>query len=151
MRKLAIILGIVTVLALAACGETTTTGGGADTTPTATTAAATATATATTASGGGSAAGTITMGGSAFSGAADITIKAGQSVLFSDPGGVHNLVTGTHGQFSAATGAPSEFAASSGVDFSPGDMKTIKFPTAGKFNITCTIHPSMQASVTVTP
>jgi plastocyanin len=64
---------------------------------------------------------------------------------------VHNLVTGTHGQFSAATGAPSEFAASSGVSFSPGDMKTIKFPTAGKFNITCTIHPSMQASVTVTP
>jgi len=149
MRKLAIILGVVAVLALAACGETTTTGGGADTTPTATTAAATATAT--TASSGGSAAGTITMGGSAFSGAADITIKAGQSVLFSDPGGVHNLVTGTHGQFSAATGAPSEFAASSGVSFSPGDMKTIKFPTAGKFNITCTIHPSMQASVTVTP
>lgn len=149
MRKLAIILGVVAVLALAACGETTTTGSGAGTTPTATTAAATATAT--TASSGGSAAGTITMGGSAFTGAADVTIKAGQSVLFSDPGGVHNLVTGTHGQFSAVSGAPSEFAASSGVDFSPGNMKTIKFPTAGKFNITCTIHPSMQASVTVTP
>src|SRR5690348_2892698 len=122
MRKLAIFLGVVAVLALAACGETTTTGGGAGTTPTATTAA-------TTASSGGSAAATITMGGSAFTGAADVTIKAGQSVLFSDPGGVHNLVTGTHGQFSAATGAPSEFAASSGVDFSPGNMKTIKFPT----------------------
>src|SRR5260221_326772 len=122
MRKLAIILGVVAVLALAACGETTTTGGGADTTPTATTAAATATAT--TASGRGSAAGTITMGGTVLSGAADNRIKAGHTVLFSGTGGVHDLVTRTHANFSAATGAPSEFAASSGVNFSPGDMKT---------------------------
>jgi plastocyanin len=34
--------------------------------------------------------------------------------------------------------------------FSPGTSKVIVFPTAGTFSITCTLHPSMQATVTVT-
>ncbi len=75
----------------------------------------------------------------------NVTIKAGQAVTFNDPsdtGNVHNLVTGLNGQFKAATGAPAEFAASGGVSFSPGDSKTITFPTAGTFSITCTIHPT---------
>src|SRR5262245_49559793 len=106
MRKLAIMLGVLIVVMLAGCGETTSTGNAGAASPTATPTTAAPTAT-TASSGGGAAAATITMGGSAFSGTKDVTIKAGQSVLFSDPGGVHNLVTGTHGQFTAAAGAPS--------------------------------------------
>jgi plastocyanin len=30
-----------------------------------------------------------------------------------------------------------------------GDAKAITFPTAGTYKITCTLHPEMQATVTV--
>lgn len=83
-----------------------------------------------------------------------LTIKAGQAVTFTDPassGGTHDLVTGTHGQFTAASGAPTAFGTQDGTDFSPGMSKTITFPIAGTFKITCTIHPPMQAVITVTP
>ena len=73
--------------------------------------------------------------------------------VFDDPsgnGGVHDIVTGTSGTFTAASGAPTEFASSGGVSFSPGDSKTFKFATAGTYSFTCTIHPSMHATVTVT-
>jgi plastocyanin len=82
------------------------------------------------------------------------TVKAGQAVTFDDPasgGGVHNLVTGHNGSFTAEAGAPSQFAAATGLSFSPGDSKSITFPTAGTYTITCTIHPSMEATITVTP
>jgi plastocyanin len=98
-------------------------------------------------SGGGS---TLTMGGSSFNGATSITITAGQSVTFDDSsGGTHDLVTGTNGQFTAATGAPDEFSTKEGLSLSAGDKKTVTFANAGTFMITCTIHPSMQATITV--
>jgi plastocyanin len=88
---------------------------------------------------------------SSFSGTTNVTIKAGESVTFDDSsGGTHHLVTGTNGQFTAAAGAPSEFSASAGLDLAPGDKKMVTFPTAGTYQITCTIHPSMQDTVTVT-
>jgi plastocyanin len=128
MRRLAIALFVSGILVLAACG-----GGG----PTGST---------------GSGGNTITMGVTSFSGSTNISVKAGDSVVFDDPsssGGTHDLVTGTNGQFAAASGAPSEFSSSSGIMFSPGTSKTIVFATAGTFNITCTIHPTMQAVITV--
>lgn len=97
---------------------------------------------------------TITMGVAFFVGTTNLTIKAGQAVTFTDPassGGTHDLVTGTHGQFTAASGAPTAFGTQDGIDFSPGMSKTITFPSAGTFKITCTIHPPMQAVITVTP
>ena len=139
MRKLAVALMLGAMLALAACGGSNSGGssssGGS--------------------SGGGASTGaaTISMATSSFSGTPTVTIKAGQAVTFDDPssgGGVHNLVTGTKGVFSAAPGAPDQFASAAGVNFNPGDKKTITFATAGTYQITCTIHPSMQASVTVT-
>jgi plastocyanin len=93
------------------------------------------------------------MGGGSFVGNTSISIAAGQAVTFDDPsssGGTHHLVTGMNGQFSAEPGAPSEFATSAGIMFNPGDSKTVTFPTAGTYNITCTIHPPMQATITVT-
>jgi plastocyanin len=73
----------------------------------------------------GSAGATIGLGSSSFTGTTNVTIKAGESVTFDDSsGGTHHLV--------------------------PGDKKTVTFPTAGTYQITCTIHPSMQATITVT-
>ena len=100
---------------------------------------------------GGANGSTITMGAGVFSGNTTISVKAGTAVTFDDSGGgPHNLVTGTNGQFSAESGAPSELG-SSGLAFNGGDTKTVTFATAGTYSITCTIHPSMQATVTVTP
>jgi plastocyanin len=81
------------------------------------------------------------------------TVKAGQAVMFVDPtpGGIHHLVTGHNGTFAAEAGAPSQFATADGVSFSPGDSMSIIFPTAGSYAITCTIHPLMEATITVTP
>ena len=98
-------------------------------------------------SGGGS---TLSLGGSSFTGATSITITAGQAVTFDDSsGGTHDLVTGTNGTFAAETGAPDAFATKDGLDLSAGDKKTVTFNTAGTYHITCTIHPSMQATITV--
>lgn len=127
MRRLSVSVGFVVLLALAiaACG----TGSG----------------------GAGATGSTLSLGASSFTGATDITITAGQSVTFDDSsGGTHDLVTGTNGQFTAATGAPNEFSTKDGLDLSAGDKKTITFANAGTYQITCTIHPSMQAKITVT-
>jgi plastocyanin len=132
MRKFAVAFLFAAVLGLAACGTGAAPGGG----------------------GGDTGAATVTMAQTSFSAGTSVTIKAGQAVTFSDPtsgGGVHNLVTGSNGQFTAATGAPTEFSAAGGMNFNPGDSKPITFATAGTYNITCTIHPSMEATITVTP
>jgi plastocyanin len=147
MRTPLLVLGLALVLALAASGSLSTVSS----------ATATATATATlapptaTSSGGGAA--TIKMGSVNFT-VGSATVKAGQAVMFVDPssgGGIHHLVTGHNGTFSAEAGAPSQFATADGVSFSPGDTTSIVFPTAGSYAITCTIHPLMEATITVTP
>lgn len=155
MRKF--VLGLMGLLllctfALAACGESSVAASPTDTAapaaPTATTAPA---PTATT--GGSASAGVIGMGEFTFS-HASATIKVGQSVTFMDPsdtGGVHNIVTGTNGQFTAEAGAPSAFATADGVNFAPGDSQTFTFTTAGTYTFTCTIHLSMRATVIVKP
>ena len=102
-------------------------------------------------SSGGSNGSTISVGFGAFSGSTSITIKAGDSVTFDDSsGGSHELVIGTGGTFTATTGAPSQLNNATGVMFNGGDKQRIVFPSAGTFPITCRIHPSMQATVTVT-
>jgi plastocyanin len=141
-------LSFALVLALAACGSTSTASSATATVaPTATTTVAPPTATS---SAGGAA--TIKMGSVNFT-VGNATVKAGQTVMFVDPtpGGIHHLVTGHNGTFAAKAGAPSQFATADGVSFSPGDTTAIVFPTAGTYDITCTIHPLMEATVTVTP
>ncbi len=148
-RILVLIASMAALLALSACGDTTVTSSNSAV-PTATPSATSVpTATATSSVTG---AATLTMGSSSFAGSTKLHVSAGQAVTFSDPsasGGIHDLVTGTNGTFASASGAPPEFGNSGGVMFSPGDSKTITFPTAGTFSITCTIHPPMQATITV--
>src|SRR5215468_11012615 len=102
MRKPLLALGLALVLAfvvtLAACGSTSTLPSAtATTTPTASATVAPPTATA---SAGGAA--TIRMGSVNFT-VGTATVKAGQAVMFVDPttGGIHHLVPGNHGSFSA--------------------------------------------------
>ena len=136
---------LLLTLAFAACG-----GGSSSTGATATNTTGSAPSATNTPSQSGGGAATISMGVGQFSGNVSVTIKAGQSVTFDDTdGGPHNLVTGTGGAFSAEAGAPSQFT-SQGIPFSGGDKTTVVFPTAGVYHITCTFHPSMQATVTVT-
>lgn len=142
---------LAALFALAACGGSTSAGSS----PTATTAptdtpAATTPATTPATSPTSAAAATISMASSSFSGNTAVTIKAGQAVNFVS-GGFHNLVIGTHGQFQGVQGAPSDLNSRSGVSLSAGDSMAITFANAGTFPITCTFHPSMQATVTVTP
>jgi plastocyanin len=151
MRKLAFSFLLLMAFALAACGESSTTAATPTDTvapPTATTAPA---ATNTPSGGGGSSSATIGMGLVNFAGNS-ATVKVGQTVTFNDPasgGGFHNIVTGSDGKYSAEAGAPAEFT-KDGITFSPGDSKTFTFKTAGTYKFTCTIHPNMSATVTVT-
>jgi plastocyanin len=140
--------GVLTcLLLLAACGGSSSTGGTSPTTTTAPTDTTQPTTVATTPAVSGAA--TISLASYSFSGTTSVTIKAGQAVTFKSTG-THDLVIGMHGQFMAETGAPSELNSNYGVVFSPGDSTSIVFPNAGTFNITCIIHPFMQATVTVT-
>lgn len=141
-------VALFALLALAACGGSSS----ATTSPTATTAPAnTATTAPTAVATTPAASGAASIGMSSFSFTnTSATIKAGQSVTFKSTG-THLLVIGKNGTFTAESGAPSELNSSSGTAFSPGDSTTIVFPNAGTFDITCMIHPSMQATVTVTP
>jgi plastocyanin len=148
MRKLALVFILLCSFGLAACGESSVAATPTDTpAPVATNTTAPA-PTATTAAPAGAA--TIGMSAFAFT-SGSASIKVGQSVTFNDPsdgGGFHNIVTGTNGTFSAESGAPSEFT-SQGITFAPGDAKTVKFTKAGTYQFTCTIHPNMHATVTV--
>jgi len=124
MRRILFLLSIVFLLALAACSDSSASTGAA--------------------------AATISLGVSQFSGSTSVTIRAGQTVKFDDSAGsTHNLVTGTDGKPSSEAGAPSELEGN-GLSLSGGDVKIVTFPTAGTYQITCTIHPFMQATVTVT-
>src|SRR5262249_28664297 len=95
------------------------------------------------------AAATITMDEFNFTGPTSVTIKAGQAMNFDDTNGsTHMLVIGTIGVFQAQNGAPPELNNGNGITVN-GDAKTITFPTADTYKITCTIHPEMLATVTV--
>ncbi|HEV8191184.1 MAG TPA: plastocyanin/azurin family copper-binding protein [Ktedonobacterales bacterium] len=144
---------LLCLLLMAACGGSSSGGTAEATAPTAPTAptATTAPAPATPTQAASSGTATINMDAFSFGDSSSVTIKAGQKVNFDDSaGGTHVLVIGSNGQFKAQSGAPSALNSANGVAFAPGDTKEITFPTAGTYKITCKIHPSMQATVTVT-
>ena len=136
MRTFTVTFVVLGALLLTSCriiGPTTTIGGAGGT-------------------GGGASAAVIKMGASSFVGNTTLTVKVGSSVKFddSDPNaGTHILVAGTNGAPVVQPGAPDVFMGD-GDTFNPGDKATsITFPTAGTYTITCTIHPTMLATITV--
>lgn len=81
------------------------------------------------------------------------TVKAGSPVKFIDEQGAaqHILLVGTDGLFKDTPGAPTELNTSKGLTILPGQTIQVVFPSAGTFQVTCTIHPGMLLNVTVTP
>lgn len=136
MKKLAIPAILIALLALGACGKSE--GGG----PTATA----------TSGGGGGGGSVVDMAATTFV-QSSVSVKAGQAVTFKDPqgtGGYHILCLGKDQTCKSDAQGPSELNASSGITFQAGDPdKSIVFPNAGTFTVTCTIHPNMNVTVTV--
>jgi plastocyanin len=81
-----------------------------------------------------------------------VTIKAGQSVHFVDPangGNIHIICVGKDLMCVPQAGAPTELDTTNGLTFNPGDTRDIPFPTAGTYQIVCTIHSGMVVTIIV--
>jgi plastocyanin len=92
----------------------------------------------------------VTMGGSSFD-STSITIPKGSVIEFAteQSGTAHDLVIGTNGLAHPQDGAP-DFG-SGGHIVGPGQTWTTDaWNTAGTFSVTCTYHPMMNLTVTVT-
>ena len=93
----------------------------------------------------------VSMAGSDFS-ATSVTINAGQSVHFTDPAGVgatHIVCLGSEGACDSTAQGPQALEGN-GFTINAGDpAKDITFTTAGTYKITCSLHPSMNLTVTV--
>ena len=79
------------------------------------------------------------------------TIKAGQALLFSDTvdgGGLHIICLGHDQQCDTNAQGPSTLM-SPGFTINPGTTKAVVFPTAGTYQITCTVHQNMNLTVIV--
>lgn len=101
-------------------------------------------------SGGGGAGNELDMGGSSFT-QTSITLSAGQALHMvdaQDTGGTHTLCLGENGTCDTSASGPAELKGP-GMSFSPGTTKDVTFSTAGTYHITCTIHPSMNVTITV--
>ena len=98
----------------------------------------------------GSAANEVSMTGSDFS-PTTVTIKTGQAVHFTDPAGVgamHIVCLGSDGDCAAAAQGPQALEGD-GFTMNGGDPpKDVTFATPGTYRITCSIHPSMNLTVT---
>jgi plastocyanin len=81
-----------------------------------------------------------------------ITINHGEAVRFvssAQSGGVHVLCVGQGLTCVPQAGAPAELNTSTGLDIEPGSEHDIVFPTAGTYQVVCTIHPNMVLQVIV--
>jgi plastocyanin len=79
------------------------------------------------------------------------TIKAGQSLLFDDTaggGGVHQICLG-HDQLCNSSAQGPAALMTGGFAIQAGSTKSVPFPTAGTYQITCTVHPNMNLTVIV--
>jgi plastocyanin len=79
-----------------------------------------------------------------------ITIKQGQTLTFVDNDTLHYLVIGTNALYQKESGAP-DLGGPDGHTISAGQVwVTPPWTTPGSYHITCTIHPSMNLTITVT-
>lgn len=116
---------IVCFLALAACGSWTTTGGTGIAGPN-----------------------TISLGASNFDQDA-ITIKTGTALVFDDTNGAfHLLCLGKDQQCDASASGPKDLE-NGGFSINAGQTRGVTFDTPGTYEITCTVHPDMNLTVTV--
>ena len=86
----------------------------------------------------GSVAAVVTMPANTFA-PSQLTIRAGQSVLFDFPADQHNVI------FSGGAGKPADIQTTS------NRAVTVQFPTAGTFPFVCNLHPGMNGTAIVSP
>jgi plastocyanin len=99
-----------------------------------------------TTSGGGN---TVSMDASNFAIHA-ITIKAGTALKFDDSsGGYHVICLGKDQVCDQSAQGPSELMGQ-GFTINAPDTKSVVFANAGTYDVTCTVHPEMNVTVTVT-
>jgi plastocyanin len=79
---------------------------------------------------------TITIAGFAFS-PANVTVQAGDTVVFVNNDSVAHTATANDGSFDTGT-------------IQPGSSASVTFSSAGTFSYFCQIHPNMTGSITVT-
>jgi plastocyanin len=94
---------------------------------------------------------TVTMGAVNFT-TTSLTVKAGDTVKFDDPasgGAYHVLCFGKDEKCAANPDGPAELNAPNGVIFNAGDSKSYTFAKAGTYQVTCTVHPNMNVTITV--
>lgn len=128
MRKFALLVApllLVLALALAGCGK----GGGTGT-------------------GASCASTTVNMTASNFA-VTCANISAGQSISFVDPSSaaIHILCIGKNQSCSGS--GPEELSDGHQLTVNPGESKSVAFPKAGTYTVTCTVHPNMDLTVTV--
>jgi plastocyanin len=94
---------------------------------------------------------TLTMNADSFVGGTTVTIKAGASVTFVDQSGgaTHFLTIGSNGAHQDQQGEPSELSSQHGMEIDAGQTVHVTFSAPGTYHITCTIHPTMNATVIV--
>ena len=131
LRRLAVVLAALSLLALAACGDDDDDSGGSAAT-TATTAAAGGAATTAAAGGAGA---TEVIKGIAFT-EKEIHVGLGGQVVFDNQDSTTHTATADDGSFDTG-------------NIAAGSKSTITFASAGTFAFHCKIHPSMKASVVV--
>ncbi len=93
----------------------------------------------------------VTMNAATFE-QTSITINKGEAITFISEQGaaLHILVIGKNGSFENESGAP-DFGGSAGSQVDVGDKWTSPpWNTAGTYHVTCTVHPAMNLTVTVT-
>jgi plastocyanin len=82
-----------------------------------------------------------------------VTIKAGQSVKFTDSpssGGIHYICVGENLTCQPTPGTPEQLANPSGLYFTNGQAPvSIQFNQAGTYKVICTIHPGMEVVIVV--
>ncbi len=79
------------------------------------------------------------------------TINAGQTLLFDDTydgGGTHVICLGHDMMCNTSAQGPAALI-HPGFTISPGTTKSVTFPTAGTYAITCSIHANMNLTVIV--
>jgi plastocyanin len=93
----------------------------------------------------------VSMTGSDFS-PTNVTIKTGQAVHFTDPAGVgamHIVCLGSDGNCDGAAQGPQALQLGGFTINAADPPKDVTFTAPGTYKITCSIHPSMNLTVTV--
>jgi plastocyanin len=89
------------------------------------------------------------MNGAAFL-SPSAKVKAGSPIkFFNDSNVTHILVVGQTGKWVSTSGAPTELNNADGQIVTAGKEVSVVFPTPGTYTITCTVHPAMLITITV--